>query len=284
MRRSSIGVIGSIVLLLIVVIIVGSGIVVRQSQPKVVSVSFLDVGQGDSIFIETPDGHQIVIDGGVDARALAELGKIVSPGDHTIDVVVATHPDADHIAGLIPIVRRYDVTTFIAPDYDSDTAVYRELMQTVHDTVPNITNGFIGDRIDTGDGVTIDFLAPYNLDTQESNDVSIVAKLAYGNFSVLLTGDASIMIEQQLVHWYGDQLHSDILKAGHHGSRTSSIASFVRAVSPEFGIISAGKNNRYGHPHQQVLNILEKANVEILATYDQGTITFQSDGLNVWKE
>lgn len=282
MGRKQLIIVSSACIALTVFIVVGFYIIIARTQPQLLSVSFLDVGQGDSIFIQTPSGHQILIDGGVDTSVLSQLGTVMKPGDHTIDLVIATHPDADHIAGLIPVINRYDVETFITPDYSSETAVYRQLIETVSDRVPTRMDGFIGDRIDTGDGITLDFLAPYDLDTEESNDVSIVAKLTYGDFSVMLTGDAGMMIEQQLSRWYGEQLDSDILKAGHHGSKTSTTAQFVRLVSPEIGIISAGKNNRYGHPHQQVLDILEKADVEILATYDQGTITFQSDGTNTW--
>lgn len=282
MGRKQCIVLGSVCLTLCIVIVVGFCISIQRTRPQLLSISFLDVGQGDSIFIETPSGHQILIDGGVDNIVLSQLGTVMKPGDHTIDLIIATHPDADHISGLIPVINRYDVETFVIPDYSSETAVYRQLMETVSDRVPKQIYGFIGDRVDAGDGVVLDFLAPYNLDTEESNDVSIVAKLSYGNFSAMLTGDAGMMIEQQLVRWYGDQLNSDILKAGHHGSRTSTTAQFVRSVSPEIGIISAGKNNRYGHPHQQVLSILEKADIEILATYDRGTITFQSDGITTW--
>lgn len=274
--------IGTVACALCLLIIVGFSVSLQQYQSHNLSVAFLDVGQGDSIFIETPDHHQILIDGGVDNTVLARLGTLMRPGDTTIDLVIATHPDADHIGGLVDVLRHYNVATFMSPDYESETAIYKELIQTVHDRVPNYEFGFIGDRVDAGDGVTLDLLAPYNLETKESNEVSIVTKLTYGNFSVMLTGDAPIIIEQQLVRWYGNQLDSDILKAGHHGSKTSTSSSWVAAVDPDVGIISAGKNNRYGHPHQQVIDILEKAHVQILRTSDEGTIIFESDGTNVW--
>ena len=128
-------------------------------------------------------------------------------------------------------------------------------------------------------------MAPYGIDdTDDTNARSIVVRLTYGTMSVLLTGDAPVSVEQDLVRWYGTQLESEILKAGHHGSKTSTSTSFITALDPMIGIISAGKDNRYGHPHSQVVDTLETANVQILGTYDEGTIVFESDGVNIWRK
>lgn len=284
MEKKHLTIIGILCGLLSIFIVAGFLISNQRLQPKLLTISFLDVGQGDSIFIQTPSGHQILVDGGVNDKVLSELGTIMQPGDHSIDLVIATHPDADHISGLVSVIQKYDLENFMDPGYPSDTHVYQQLIDTVSEHVPNHVYGQIGDRIDAGDGVTLDLLAPYTLDTTETNDASIVTKLTYGNESVMLTGDAPIIIEQHLVKWYGNQLHSQILKAGHHGSKTSSSPSWITAGAPDIGIISAGKNNRYGHPHRQVLDILNKANVQILGTYEEGTITFQSDGVNLWRK
>ncbi len=251
------------------------------SEP--LSISFLDVGQGDSIFIETPTGNQILIDGGPDDAVLAELGRMMPIGDRSIDMVIATHPDADHIAGLVSVLQRYDVEAFVDPGVEANTAVYRELMQTVESRVPRYITTSIGDRIVSDDGAVLDVLAPYRISDDDTNSNSVVTRLSYGNLSVMLTGDTTSEIEQQLTRWYGNQLESEILKAGHHGSKTSTDREFVKAVHPIAGIISAGKNNRYGHPAPVVLEILEQAQMQIIGTYDEGTITFYSDGVGIWR-
>lgn len=256
----------------------------NKIQNPTVTIAFLDVGQGDAVFIETPTGNQILIDGGVDSSVLSELGRVMRPGDHSIDMVIATHPDADHIAGLVEVLKRYKVNTFIDSGAESKTAVYAALYDEVIG-VPYSVTASIGDRISSDDGVVLDILAPYGIDTgKDTNARSVVTRLSYGNLSVMLTGDAPKEVEQDLVRWYGNQLESEILKAGHHGSKTSTDSKFVIALNPVIGIISAGKDNRYGHPNKEVIDTLSQSRVSVLATYDEGTIIFESDGINIWRK
>lgn len=256
----------------------------RNQQRSTLRIAFLDVGQGDAVFIETPTGNQILIDGGVDSSVLAELGRVMAPGDHRIDMVIATHPDADHIGGLVDVLNRYEVDTYIESGATANTAVFKEL----HSAVMNVahsTTASIGDRIVSDDGVALDMLAPYGIDDgDDTNGRSIVARLSYGTLSVMLTGDAPKEVEEDLTRWYGSQLESEILKAGHHGSKTSTDAKFVTALHPLIGIISAGKDNRYGHPNKETIDTLGKAHVSILGTYAEGTIMFESDGRNIWRK
>ena len=253
--------------------------VVMEDRRGMLKVSFLDIGQGDAIFIEAPNGNQVLIDGGSNRAVLKELGKVMPFYDRTIDVVIATHPDKDHIGGLVEVLKNYRTDMVMESGVSSDTGVYQELEKTIADKkLPRIL-ARRGMSLNLGDGARLNILFP-DRDTEgwETNTASIVAKLVYGNNSFLLTGDSPIAIENYLSMIDGQNLKSDVLKAGHHGSRTSTSESFVSFVSPEYSVISAGKNNQYGHPHKEVLDILEKIKSVILKTYENGTISFSSDG------
>lgn len=254
-------------------------VVLKEDRQGVLKISFLDVGQGDSIFIEAPNGNQVLIDGGSNKAVLKELGKVMPFYDRTIDAVIATHPDKDHIGGLIDVLKNYHTDFVMEPGVSSDTGAYQELKKTIADKkLPRIL-ARRGMSLNLGDGAWLNILFP-DRDTNnwETNTASIVAKLVYGNNSFLLTGDSPIAIEKYLSMIDGKNLQSNVLKTGHHGSRTSTSESFAGLVSPEYAVISAGKNNRYGHPHKEVLGILEKIKATILKTYESGTITFSSDG------
>lgn len=250
-----------------------------EASAKTLKVYFLDVGQGDAIFIETPNKHQILIDGGKNRKILSELGSVMSFGDKSIDIVMATHPDADHIGGLPEVVERYDVELFLEPGSNEANELNEELHSRIsnRDVVTLLARR--GQIIDFGDGVILSILFPNgdvsNLDT---NDASIVARLEYGEKSFLLTGDAGIRTESILLTFSKEEIDVDVLKAGHHGSRTSTSLPFAERVTPEFAIISAGKDNSYGHPHQEVLKILEKVGAKIISTIEEGAIRMETDG------
>lgn len=247
-------------------------------------VSFFDVGQGDAIFIETPSGKQILVDAGMHKDILAELGKQMQPGDTHIDMIIATHPDADHIGGFADVIDRYTIDTYVHIDYEATTEVYKHFAKKVAERVPYHTVASIGDRIDSGDGVTLDVLSPLPFKKgKDPNDASIVIRVAFGDTSFFLTGDAPYHIENLLMDAYGTSLVSDVLKVGHHGSRTSTSDYFVSMLDPRIAIISAGKNNRYRHPHPEVLGVLDTHNVTVLGTYDEGTLTFISNGKAIWR-
>lgn len=256
--------------------------IATEDRRGILKVSFLDIGQGDSIFIEAPNGNQVLIDGGSNRAVLKELGKVMPFYDRTIDAVIATHPDKDHIGGLVEVLKNYRADMVMEPGVSSDTGVYQELEKTIADkNLPRIL-ARRGMLLNLGEGARLNILFPdRNTEDWETNTASIVAKLVYGNNSFLLTGDSPIAIENYLSMIDGRNLKSDVLKAGHHGSRTSTSESFASLVSPEYAVISAGKNNKYGHPHKEVLDILEKIKAVILKTYEKGTIIFKSDGEKV---
>ncbi|MDP3958430.1 MAG: ComEC/Rec2 family competence protein [bacterium] len=253
------------------------------ASERLLTVAFLDVGQGDAIFIEAPNGNQLLIDGGAGRSVLRELGGLFSFGDRSIDAVLATHPDKDHIGGLPDVLRRFEVGYFIEPGVPADTGAYKALLEAVSENKITRVLARRGMEVDLGDGVVLQVLYPDHDfgRTKDTNSASIVAKLTYGATEFMLTGDAPLAVEARLVSLDGAGLAADVLKAGHHGSRTSSGAAFVGAVGPAVAVISAGKDNSYGHPHQEVLSLLGRLRIPVVGTYEKGTIVFESDGSSV---
>ncbi len=253
--------------------------VYERKDGKILSVYFLDVGQGDAIFIESPSKGRMLIDGGRNRQVLSELGKIMPFSDKRIDVVMATHPDADHIGGLPEVVARYDIGVFVEPGVESDNEIDNTLDERLLEKGAQSLLARDGMIIDLGGGARFSVFFPNSdVSNWETNRASIVGELVYGESEFLFTGDSPVQIENILADLYEKEVDSDVLKVGHHGSRTSTSLRFVEAVSPEYAVISAGEGNSYGHPHKEVLNILNQAGSEILGTYEEGTIKFETDG------
>lgn len=268
---------------------------------EILTVAFLDVGQGDAIFIEAPNGNQIIFDGGPNGKILSELGKLMPFFDRAIDMIVITNPDRDHLAGFLDILERYEVGKFMEPGTKSDTAVYKELKKAIAAEAAEKILARRGMRIelDRARDIFIEILFPdRDVSGISLNDGSIVARLVYGHSSVMLTGDTTKKIEDYLVELdlsgQGNEpnqagqtsqslrLKSDVLKVAHHGSKTSSAENFVKSVTPKYAVISSGKGNRYGHPSEETLATLQKFGVEILRTDSRGTIVMKSDGRSIW--
>lgn len=246
------------------------------------SVYFLDVGQGDAIFIESPYKGRMLIDGGKNRQVLSELGKVLPFGDKRIDVVLATHPDSDHIGGLPEVVSRYDVGVFMEPGVESENNIDDELDRRLEENGVRQIIAKRGMVVNFGDGAKLAILFPnQDVSNWETNRASVIAQLVYGESEFLFTGDSPLQIEDTLIKLYGKTLDSDVLKAGHHGSRTSTSLSFAQAVSPEYAVISAGKDNSYGHPHKEVLENLAAAGANIFSTFEKGTIIFKTNGTNL---
>lgn len=248
-------------------------------------VAFLDVGQGDSIYIETPDGHQMLIDGGPDASVLSRLSEVMPYGDRSIDVVLATHQDADHIGGLPQVLDNFEVSSFIENGATSNTKIYKSLEDRISKNKINKTIATRGMSIllDKEKNIHFDILFPdRDISKLDSNEGSIVGKLVYGNESFMFTGDAPNYTENLIKNNESDAvLKSQVLKIGHHGSHTSSSLPWLKSVNPEVAIISAGLNNRYGHPHKETLDKLLNLKIPYLSTYEKGTIIFKTDGLSL---
>lgn len=258
-------------------------IVISLSSGKKLRVSFLDIGQGDSILVQTPSGHDMLIDGGPSDSILEKLDQEMDFFDHHIDVVMSTHPDADHITGLIPVLEKYDVDQIVVSPVKGHTGIFEILQKSIDDEHADIHVGKKGDEIIFGDGVVVHILYPqanYHGDAKDTNNASVSVVVTYGDESVLLTGDLPSTHEGELI--------SDVLphgvtvyKAGHHGSKYSSGDQLLSYIRPEYAVISAGKNNRYGHPSIEAVGRLQTYTKEILSTIDHGTISFLLDGKTV---
>lgn len=247
----------------------------EASENKLV-VAFLDVGQGDAIFIETPNGTQVLVDSGVGSAVLRELGALMNFSDKSIDMIVATHPDADHVGGFPEVLERYDISLVVHNGAEGDSAVFDAFREArTHEGAREIV-ARTGMTFTLDENVYLKILYPDQF--LEGNDGSIVAQLVYGDIEYLLTGDAPKFAEAKVVSGYGDALQSEVLHVGHHGSKTSTAEKFVAAVRPQYAVISAGKNNRYGHPDEETLSTLRKFDLEVLGTYERGTIVFETDG------
>ncbi len=238
---------------------------------------FLDVGQGDSVFIKTPQNHQILIDGGEDNSVIENLGKIMSFFDKSIDLVVLTHPHKDHVGGLIEITKRFEVENVLITGVYNDDPYYLEFLQNIKNLNSNV---FIANA-DTDflfKDVLLDVIYPFDEISYKSfenlNNSSIVIKVFYKDEMILLTGDIEKIIEEEIIN-SGIEIDSDILKVAHHGSKTSSSLEFLKKVSPEISVIQCGKNNKFGHPNDGTLQNLSSAGVkEIYRTDEDGMIEF----------
>jgi len=254
--------------------------VARADQHGMLTVAFLDIGQGDAIYIEAPNGNQMIIDGGPSSGALLRaLGQVMPFWDRSIDVVLATHPDQDHVGGLPALLGRMRVDTVVTTENVSDTGAYAAFEKAILENNPARVLARRGERIILDEGVVLEILFPaQSTFGWETNSASIVARLSYGDESFLFTGDSPQSIEKYLVAKDGKALHANVLKLGHHGSRTSSSQIFLSAVNPDYAIISAGLNNKYGHPHKEVIDLLTQFDTPSLTTAELGTIVFKTDG------
>lgn len=253
----------------------------------------LDVGQGDALYFTTQDGEDILIDGGPDSKALTALGKLKPFFDHRIDLVIATHPDADHIAGLVKILAGYQAQEIWWSGDEKDSQTFRSFKQEL-DASPK--NGALVKQVHQGDArhfdcakndpgdcqTEVDVLAPRSIQTgtRASNANGIVLKIQNHGSCILLTDDIEQPQEDELVAQYPSGLHCDILKVAHHGSSTSSTAAFLNAVQPKLALISVGKNNSYGHPKPVVLERLKAIGAKILRTDQTGQVQFTIPPVN----
>jgi len=246
-------------------------VAVSEASDQNLRIDFLDVGQGDAILLRTPTGEDILVDGGPDDSVLAELGKILPIWDRTLDLVVATHTDADHITGLVSVVKRYQVKEVLTPLPNKSTSISEAWQQSIVQ-VPLVNYVDASDDYQWGE-VNWDTLLPLSSSdalVADTNNISIVAKLTYEGNSVLLTGDMEMSEENLLLQIY-PAVSAEILKVAHHGSKYSSSALFLQAIQPEAVVISVGKNS-YGHPSPKTLNRLEAIGANIYRTDVGGTI------------
>lgn len=245
------------------------------------SVHFFDIGQGDAIFIEAPNGNQLLIDGGPDNAVLAKLGQVMPFWDRSINLLILSHPHADHLDGLIEVLKRYDVGMVIESGVSHSIPEYAEWHNLLREKNVPVVIAKSGQHIDAGGGVALDILSPLEnfegASPKNVHDATVVSRLVYASTSVLLMGDAEEKLEYRLLY-SGTPIDSDILKVGHHGSKTSTSEVFLAAVSPEIAVIQVGRKNRYGHPKQEVIDRLAAFGARVFRTDLDGDILLQSNG------
>jgi competence protein ComEC len=245
------------------------------------SVVFLDVGQGDSILIHAPNGQVMLIDGGksTDLANQMILPQIKAWGASQVDVLVVTHPDADHISGLVGVLESFPVKLAALTGDQHTTQIYERLLIDIRDKNIQALQVRTGTTLPFDPAVKLEVLSPDDewVNRDDTNDGSIVLKLTYGQTSFLFTGDAEMLANQAMLQ-RGADVRATVLKLGHHGSRTSTNESWLRAVQPQLGIISVGADNSYGHPHAEVIAALDHLDIQYIRTDEHGAITVVSDG------
>ncbi|MGM0524305.1 MAG: MBL fold metallo-hydrolase [Bacillota bacterium] len=240
-------------------------------------VHFIDVGQGDSILIETASGNILVDAGNWNGRAVIDY--LNNRGISHLDLMIATHPDADHIGQMPLILEALTVDEVWMNGVESTSKTFENTINLIMEKDIVYYEPEVGDGIDFGD-VAIDVLGPITRTTDANKD-SIVTQVTHGAVGIMLTGDAGVKEEASLINRFGNGLMSDILKLGHHGSNTSTSQAFLDAVSPEAVIISASENNSYGHPHEEVVERLVTSGVDVYQTSQHGDVVFRSDGATI---
>lgn len=241
------------------------------------TIRFYDVGQGDAIMVEKGD-IQILIDGGPTDRILTYLGRDLLPWDREIDLLVLTHPHADHFIGLIPVIERYKIGKILYYPSVYDSTGYKKFQELVQREGAEVLWAQAGGEISVGE-LSLQILWPIaNFRSDNANNESVVTLLDYQDFEVLLPGDVQIEVQSQLV------IKNDIevIKVGHHGSVNGSYEPLLRSSQPDLAVISVGARNRYGHPHQQTLDLFAKLKIPLLRTDLNGTVTVRSDGRVFW--
>ncbi len=263
---------------LTVLSIVLHSVILNEDRKGILTFAVLNVGQGDALFIESPTGTQVIVDGGPGKTLLREISSVLPWYDRHIDMIVVTNPDADHYEGFIPFLEKYSVDVILEAGTTNENLEYEVLeKEIIEKKIPKVL-ARRGQIIDLGGGAYLRIIFPdRDVLGLTSNDGSIVMQLVYGNTRVMLQGDSTAKIEHYLAGLDSD-LKSTILKAGHHGSRTSSTEEYVSKVSPQYTLISSGKNNSYGHPHKEVLETMNKLQIQTLDTCTMGRIIFYSDG------
>ncbi|MCK4648229.1 DNA internalization-related competence protein ComEC/Rec2 [bacterium] len=280
------------ILLILLVLSLGLNLSCTQGKKEKLEVTFLDIGQGDSAFISTPGGKNILIDGGkraippyskFDAGKEVILPFLKNKGVKKIDTLIATHPDGDHIGGLLAILDSdIQIDKVLDSGYKHTSYTYRDFLKKIGQRKETkYYQPRAGQVLNWGDEVSVQVLSPAHL-FRDSNNCSIVIKLEFGDISFLLTGDAEKEAEGEMVSRYSNKLKSTVLKASHHGSRTGSSLNFLKAVKPQVAVISCGRKNKFGLPHKEVMDKLARFKAKVYRTDYQGNITFTTNGKKLW--
>ncbi len=268
---------GGLVILLFLIFVCQEFSKAQNGKIFPLEVSFLDVGQGDAILINYLGKYQVLIDGGPNGKQLlSELGRAMPWEDKRIEIIILTHPDADHLSGLIDILDNYEVDLFLDNGQSAKTQIYQELLSKIENKKIERQSIFEGSFFSIGEHLDFFVFNPDEVGKSdaERNESSVVLKMNFGENSFLFTGDAEMKTEADMAEDEED-LRSDWLKIGHHGSKSATSEEFLKVVGPKYAIFSVGEGNRYGHPNEEVLKKVADGGVEILRTDKNGTIVVQ---------
>lgn len=243
-------------------------------------VSYIDVGQADSILIQIPNGKNVLIDAGNNGDAGIITSYLKGQSVNKLDIVIATHPHEDHIGSMDTIIKTFDIGQVIMPRKDATTQTYKDMITAIQGKGLKVTEAKAGLKLDLGPEVNALLLAPNSTGYEDVNNFSAVLKLSYGTNTFLFNGDAADQSENEIIKG-GFNLKADVLKVGHHGSATSSSAAFLSKVQPKYAVISVGKGNTYGHPTQDTIARLANIDAKVYRTDQSGTIVAESDGTNI---
>ena len=244
------------------------------------TVVFIDVGQGDSALVISPSGKTMLIDAGEYEAYGDVVSTLAQYGITHIDYVVASHPHSDHIGCMNLIIDNYSIGEVFMPDVAHTSKTFEKLVDSVLEKELSATVAKAGVTIDFGDGVTCIMFSPVQEEYEDLNDYSPIMRISYADASFMFTGDAGVLPESEVVK-ANRNLRADVLKLGHHGSSTATSEEFLRAVNPQYAVISLGEDNSYGHPHEEVMALLEKNAVPYCRTDEMGNIVFTTDGNGV---
>lgn len=252
--------------------------VVTNGVSKTVKINYIDVGQADSILIQS-NGSNMLIDAGNRNDDVTVINYLVKHGVKKLDYVIGTHPHEDHIGGMSAVLNKFKANKIIMPKVTSNTKVFKELLLTIKSKGLKITTPIPGTSFKVG-GATCTILAPNSSNYKDINNNSVVIRMVYGKTSFMFDGDAEDISENEILH-KGYNIRSDVLKLGHHGSNSSTMPTFLNKVKPKYAIISCGKNNDYGHPSKETINKLVSRNIKFYRTDTNGSIVCTTDGKNI---
>ncbi len=244
-------------------------------------VHFLDVGQGDCIFVQFPGGQNMLVDAGKNDSANTIVSYLKKTGINKIDYLVGTHPHEDHIGSMDTVIKTFQIGEIYMPRATTTTKTYRDVLQAIKDKGLKITTAKAGVNILRADNLTADIIAPHKAEYESLNNHSAVIKITYDKVSFLLTGDAEKESEAEMLLSSAINTKADVLKVGHHGSNSSTSPAFLELTAPKYAVISVGANNDYHHPHKVTLDKLKKAGVQVMRTDEKGTIVFTTDGKEI---
>ena len=248
-----------------------------NTNNDLLKVHYLDVGQGDSIFVELPNNETMLIDAAESYQSENIINYLKNLNYQKIDYVIGTHPHTDHIGGLKDIINTFEIGKIYMPKVVSTTKTYESLLMAIKDKNLKINTAKAGTSIIDTDALKINILAPNNSIYTELNNYSVVTKITYGTTKFLFMGDAEKLSENEIK----ENVTADVIKIGHHGSNTSSSIDFIKKVNAKYGIISVGLNNKYNLPKEETITNWENYGTKIYLTSTNGTIRASSDGTNI---